>query len=468
MIPLKLLIAIVALQLSLNAALAQNKTVDKIEKISNDLDKIFNKKPKTNRASKTTASNRTTEEASPVDNSVARAEKHGNGQQPGDLAPGAKAVDADHFYDFNMGAAVVQKVAAYGLIDMNGNFIVPYNKYKSILSFRVDAPVTNNGIFLIDNGQGGAIDAKGKMITASLPNSTWDYGSKDNQLIRCTSCNTSAIYLDVNGHKYTLKEPLADIVDGIGLYLDRSTYKTGYKNLRDEWIVRPMYDFAAPFSESMACVGKKNEFGQIKYGFIDKTGKEVIPLQFSKQPDNFLAGLARVTPADITEFHEAYIDKKGNIVQKLNTFYMFVYIGNGLFVRAYQYQDLMDSTGKMTMRDSYLKSLGVELNTSTEKAITLSSEKCTGNNGFNDGKVTFTRSFKQRNVSNMGYVDLKTKRIMEGAFTSAVSLHYYDPISKLAVATFNTTGKIDKTPLRQGYINEEGLFVIVKAETSKW
>ncbi len=44
-------------------------------------------------------------------------------------------------YSFNGGAAVVRKGTAYALIDTNGNFIVPFNKYEfDINTCRISLP----------------------------------------------------------------------------------------------------------------------------------------------------------------------------------------------------------------------------------------------------------------------------------------------------------------------------------------
>ena len=53
-------------------------------------------------------------------------------------------------------------------------------------------------------------------------------------------------------------------------------------------IVPPKYDEIDPFSEGLALVVSNNSFG-----FIDKTGKEVVPLQY-KDAHSFSEGLAAV------------------------------------------------------------------------------------------------------------------------------------------------------------------------------
>ena len=77
------------------------------------------------------------------------------------------------------------------------------------------------------------------------------------------------------------------------------------------------FSVARAFSEGLAAVQGKNE----KYGFIDKTGKFVIPPQFLRVGD-FSEGLAAVEPVDTGwPGNLAYINQKGEIVIKsMSTF----------------------------------------------------------------------------------------------------------------------------------------------------
>lgn len=53
--------------------------------------------------------------------------------------------------------------------------------------------------------------------------------------------------------------------------------KFGYKNMDDEIVVSPKYDFAGEFHEDAAIVSKEN-----KIGFLDSSGKEITPLKYDK------------------------------------------------------------------------------------------------------------------------------------------------------------------------------------------
>lgn len=382
--------------------------------------------------------------------------------QPGNVIQGAKVIDADVLGPFNKGAAVVQKGSAYGLIDPSGNFIVPYGKYQSIkpVLTKTTIPSSSSGIFIVP---GGAINSKGKLITAEFPNSYWTQASEDGALIIYHDGN-QANYMDAEGHKFVTKESLQKIVDGLGIVLDNSMF--GFKNLRGEWVIKPGYTYANPFSEGLACMGKRNEFGEMKYGFIDKKGNVAIDFKFSKPPENFHGGLARVVPTDASQFKQAYIDRKGNIVQKLTSTDYYAYIGNGLYVEALKHEHIMDSTGKIMTREEFLK--GFNLTAQSGNPIDISIDLADGTPGIEDGIIGF-RKLRGNALPFLGCINIKTKAVLQGTFQNSRPLQFLDPISKLAVARFYLEeDKKYKSPLREGYINEQGLFVLVKADASKW
>lgn len=101
---------------------------------------------------------------------------------------------------------------------------------------------------------------------------------------------------------FSFKEGMA--VVGINNKNGFFDYKYGFIDKTGTEIIPLKYDYAEPFSEDLACVELDG-----KCGFIDKTGNEVIPLKY----DNvwpFSEGLARVKIGDKFGF----IDKSGNEV----------------------------------------------------------------------------------------------------------------------------------------------------------
>lgn len=73
---------------------------------------------------------------------------------------------------------------------------------------------------------------------------------------------------------------------------------------------RVEYDYAGPFCDGLAAVMKYEEDGTRKFGYIDKTGSLVIPLEYNWADNNFINGLARVEK----DGKYGYIDKTGKLV----------------------------------------------------------------------------------------------------------------------------------------------------------
>lgn len=87
----------------------------------------------------------------------------------------------------------------------------------------------------------------------------------------------------------------------------------GYKDVQfDEIIIQPKYNSAEEFSEGLAMVSVFSFTKSHRFGFIDKTGKEIIPLKYVKA-DKFSEGLAPIK-TDMGKI--SFIDKTGKEVLK--------------------------------------------------------------------------------------------------------------------------------------------------------
>ncbi|MBQ1276858.1 MAG: WG repeat-containing protein, partial [Flavobacteriales bacterium] len=78
----------------------------------------------------------------------------------------------------------------------------------------------------------------------------------------------------------------------------------GYIDKTGKEIIPCIYDLIGPFSEGLACVYKDG-----KWGYIDKTGREIIRFIYDSA-NNFSEGLAHVKKDD----KWGYIDKTGKVV----------------------------------------------------------------------------------------------------------------------------------------------------------
>lgn len=144
----------------------------------------------------------------------------------------------DKVREFSEGLAVVELDGLYGVIDKNGKEIVPA-LYQEIKDF-------SEGLAVVKlNDKYGFINREGKLVIPLKYNSAESF-SKGKTLVRYANKN---MYISVAGKEY---EQIGDFLEGLA-------------------------------------VVKSNG----KYGFIDKTGKEVISLKYD-EVENFREGLAKV------------------------------------------------------------------------------------------------------------------------------------------------------------------------------
>lgn len=93
-----------------------------------------------------------------------------------------------------------------------------------------------------------------------------------------------------------------------------------------EFVIKPVYAKVEPFSEGLSCVYKSYPH----FGYIDKRGKVVIPLEF-KGAGSLSEGRAVVYVGDGTEYSKKfkYIDSAGKFPSKKSYFYAHAF-KNGL------------------------------------------------------------------------------------------------------------------------------------------
>ncbi|WP_180961536.1 WG repeat-containing protein [Hoylesella timonensis] len=142
----------------------------------------------------------------------------------------------------------------YAYVNQDGQTVVPYNRY---LQCYTDTIRTIGFVFKPNVGC-VAINNKGKELFN--------------------------VFMANNGNDYPK--------DGLFRILDKSGTKMGVANMNGQVIVKPKYDAIFPYYEGLAAVavGCKTVRPQDdpeheyvvggKWGFIDKQGKEVIPLEY--------------------------------------------------------------------------------------------------------------------------------------------------------------------------------------------
>ena len=86
--------------------------------------------------------------------------------------------------------------------------------------------------------------------------------------------------------------------------------KYGFNDMLRNNVIPASYVNAHEFSEDLAAVALPDSVGDVKWGFIDKTGKTIIPFYYAYILTGFKEGRARVMIGDVS----FYIDQKGNTV----------------------------------------------------------------------------------------------------------------------------------------------------------
>ncbi len=211
----------------------------------------------------------------------------------------------DEVYPFKEGLAMVTKNLKSGYIDRTGKEIVPC-QYDFAFSFSEGlARVENrNGIYISEIGPKYTkyyIDKTGKAVI------THQYIEDDfSEGLARVYKNGKYGYIDKTGKEvipcqytmaYDFNGDLARVVNKRSIWID----KTGKK----------VCDYIDDFNDGLAIVARLNNDGRYIYGYIDKTGKEVIPCQYANA-DNFSEGLAKVARlSNDGRYIYGYIDKTG-------------------------------------------------------------------------------------------------------------------------------------------------------------
>lgn len=383
----------------------------------------------------------------------------------GTVATDAKYLDVDHVYSFNRGAAIIVKGNSYAIIDQTFKQIVPFNKYEYIASYGRSGLFSGSAKFKATD----LFNSQGKVIHSfrgdpprieNWPDGFAWFGEARREL---TIIPVSITCINAKGRKITFKTTNALTFDewheGLVRFNTEDGY--GYMDTSGKIVIPAQYVSAKEFSEGLAAVSKKNEFGEIKWGFIDKTGKVKIPFQYSMPPSSFGFGLAAIVPKVQTDIKFSLINQNGEVRvnvplssnAEVNTDKKFV----GGFMRAsllggcdilgeeYTYQTMFAQAGlpaaSMKYPDWYVEE------------------------PYQDGQIVFARRTREGAIKK-GILDIANERYVDPIFEE-ISL--FDPISNLAYAKLETDKDNNGFPVyREGYINRQGIFVLVKQAKSNW
>ena len=413
----------------------------------------------------------------------------------GSIASNAKYIDADELGKFENGFAIIRKGTRMGILNSNGDQILPYGEYKPPILLQEKFI---NGFMILQNIRSdkgaiqGFVNRQGKLTWLPLNNYIERPFNKDGKAIvrngRLLPGNPNYYYvIDTFGkptgrylsekefyraNQYVVGEDLvpfsmSDTKNGKILF--------GFVDYFGKVIIEPKYNKVERFSEGLAAVCKPDEYGVEKWGFINTKGETIIPFTYSIMPEAFSDGLALVFPKDNTEFFCAYIDKTNRIVLKLTTKEAYTSYNpsqkefkKGYCIWSYygESHKYIDTAGNRYSDKEIAAKYKASFNVNDYIHLQYpngASGKIFGN------KLYFEKTeLSDETLYRFAYIDLVTgvsSMIPASRFDNPI----FDGVSKLA-RTSHYIGKdsAGKPAYRYGYVNEQGIFMIVKKEAGTW
>ncbi len=214
----------------------------------------------------------------------------------------------DGLFAFREGVARVLTGQLYGVIDQSGKEIIPPT-YPFIGEFSEGLAVVNTGgVFKegdLTGGKWGYINKKGQVQVPIEYDNVTPFHDGLAAIIK----NNQLYYINQQG-KQALQITYENISPFAGGFarVTSSNKKAGFIDRTGKEIIPCKYDNAGSFSEGLVIVVLNNQFG-----YCDQTGKEIIPLTYLNAGP-FENGLAVVE----TSTHYLVINKKGETLKKLN------------------------------------------------------------------------------------------------------------------------------------------------------
>ncbi|HZJ76736.1 MAG TPA: WG repeat-containing protein, partial [Oscillospiraceae bacterium] len=194
--------------------------------------------------------------------------------------------------------------------------------YKNRVTENIfEAPIDSGVEYILNPSNSASIDNAGNIKILTDENReievTARYKGKEGKMVvYVEEKNTGNEENDFNGFNIIWLEGYYDILDSLGDFsegLARITktedgeYKSGYVNKTGKIVVPLIYDRAENFSEGLAVVVKDG-----KLGFIDKDGREVIPLNY--YPYYYAYGFSEGLSVIFIDNKYGYINKSNEII----------------------------------------------------------------------------------------------------------------------------------------------------------
>ena len=253
------------------------------------------------------------------------------------------SIKYDNAEKFKNGIAKVTENRESFFINKMGEKIISF-KYDKLSPFKEGLAAAEK------DGKWGYIDKAGKVIIPFQ----YDYASEFNGDLAIVAIGEEYhfrkyFYINKAGNDVTeinRYEYLGPFRDNLALVQSKENWKYGYIDKTGKEVISTKYDNASHFGEGLAAV-KKNG----KWGYIDKTGKEVISTSVKYDyAHNFSEGLAAIEKNG----KWGYIDKTGKVIIpfQYNVVFFSFQEGMQVVVKNWKY-GYIDKTGKEVISTKY-------------------------------------------------------------------------------------------------------------------
>lgn len=254
--------------------------------------------------------------------------------------------------------AFYHKNGKFGLMDRNFKELIPA-KYNQT-SFYYD------GLFVVETGgKWGAVDRNDKTI---IPFEYESLGAVDEAGMIMATKGSLGGFIDKTG-KVIIPLTFYNLFpfqENFAKFLDKTLEKYGVIDRKGNIIVQPKYSDIGFFKNGLAIASHYTYINggenSIKKGYIDTTGKEIIPLTFLNATDFEKRGLALVQDST----GDAYIDRTGRKIQlkittpitqlgMFNHGFARIELGDSGFVYLDGFQRLLKMEDIVRLRNEYFK-----------------------------------------------------------------------------------------------------------------
>lgn len=218
-----------------------------------------------------------------------------------------------------------------GFIDKSGHEIIParFNDYRNLQYFP-DLPRFSEGLAAVsENSRFGYIDCSGNFAIAPQFASARPFSDGIAAVREGTYPQAAGkvLWIDHTGRVLFTGQARhfqADFHEGLLLLADeKNGWEPGYINRNFQWAIASQSVFRSSFHEGFAVFGI-GEPASRKFGFIDASGKIVIPANYDRASDfsEGLAGVCYWNPVTLASdekiWHCGFVESTGRVVIPLN------------------------------------------------------------------------------------------------------------------------------------------------------